>query len=140
MIPPKLLASILLIAVSLPSAAAEVQVIINHDSGVTSATAAEIEDLYLGRKTKWAGGAKAVPLTNASADETQRFLSRFLDRTPSSFAAEWKRIVFTGKGSAPAEARDDREMIELVRKTPGAIGYVSAGAAVDGLIAVPEPK
>jgi hypothetical protein len=131
---------IALLAAALPCAAVDVQVIINPDAGVASATPADIEDLYLGRKAKWPNGAKAVVLTNAAADETQRFLSRVLDRTPASFSAEWKRIVFTGKGSPPAEARDDREMIDLVRATRGAVGYVSAETRVEGLIVVAQPK
>jgi ABC-type phosphate transport system substrate-binding protein len=124
---------IALLAAALPSAAVEVQVIANKDAGVATLAAADLEDLYLARKTKLPNGAKATVLTNAAGDETREFLSRFLDRTPASFSAEWKRIVFTGKGSPPAEAKNDRDMVDLVKRTPGAIGYVAAGADVDGV-------
>jgi hypothetical protein len=36
----------------------------------------------------------------------------------------WDRMVFTGTGLAPTVVRTEREMIERVRSTPGAIGYV----------------
>lgn len=36
----------------------------------------------------------------------------------------WDRMVFTGTGFAPTVVRSEREMIELVRSTPGAIGFV----------------
>jgi ABC-type phosphate transport system substrate-binding protein len=36
----------------------------------------------------------------------------------------WDRMVFTGTGFAPTIVRTEREMIERVRSTPGAIGYV----------------
>jgi hypothetical protein len=37
----------------------------------------------------------------------------------------WDRMVFTGTGLAPTIVQTEREMIERVRSTPGAIGYVS---------------
>jgi ABC-type phosphate transport system substrate-binding protein len=36
----------------------------------------------------------------------------------------WDRMVFTGTGLAPTVVANEREMIERVRATPGAIGYV----------------
>lgn len=36
----------------------------------------------------------------------------------------WDRMVFTGTGLAPTVVHTEREMIERVRSTPGAIGYV----------------
>lgn len=35
----------------------------------------------------------------------------------------WDRMVFTGTGLAPTIVQSEREMIERVRATPGAIGY-----------------
>jgi ABC-type phosphate transport system substrate-binding protein len=131
---------IALLAAALPCAGVEVQVIANKDAGVTTLAAADLEDLYLARKTKLPNGTRATVLTNATADETREFLLRFLDRTPASFSAEWKRIVFTGKGTPPTEAKSDREMVELVRKTPGAIGYVTVGAEVEGVAVVTVAK
>lgn len=36
----------------------------------------------------------------------------------------WDRMVFTGTGFAPTVVQSEQEMIERVRSTPGAIGYV----------------
>ena len=36
----------------------------------------------------------------------------------------WDRMVFTGTGLAPTVVDTEKEMIERVRSTPGAIGYV----------------
>jgi ABC-type phosphate transport system substrate-binding protein len=124
----------LLLLATVPCAALEVQVIANPDCPATTLRNDDLADLYLGKKSKWGNGAKAVVLTNANLEETERFLAQHLERTPAAFSAAWKRLVFTGKGTPPAEARDDRDMIELVRKTPGAIGYVSAGTAVEGVV------
>ena len=36
----------------------------------------------------------------------------------------WDRMVFTGTGFAPTVVQSEGEMLERVRSTPGAIGYV----------------
>jgi len=36
----------------------------------------------------------------------------------------WDRMVFTGTGLAPTVVHSEKEMVERVRSTPGAIGYV----------------
>ena len=36
----------------------------------------------------------------------------------------WDRMVFTGTGFAPTVVRSEKEMIDRVRDTPGAIGFV----------------
>lgn len=36
----------------------------------------------------------------------------------------WDRMVFTGTGFAPTVVSSEKEMIQRVRSTPGAIGYV----------------
>lgn len=36
----------------------------------------------------------------------------------------WDRMVFTGTGLAPTVVKTEQEMIQRVRTTPGAIGYV----------------
>ena len=36
----------------------------------------------------------------------------------------WDRMVFTGTGFAPTVVASEKEMIQRVRSTPGAIGYV----------------
>lgn len=36
----------------------------------------------------------------------------------------WDRMVFTGTGFAPTVVRSEEEMIERVRSTPGAIGFM----------------
>jgi hypothetical protein len=41
--------------------------------------------------------------------------------------------VFTGKGSMPKSFASDAEILKYVAKTPGAIGYVSAGADAAGV-------
>ena len=50
----------------------------------------------------------------------------------------WDRMVFTGTGFAPTIVRTEREMIERVRSTPGAIGYVGKRELSDSDARLPD--
>ncbi len=43
----------------------------------------------------------------------------------------WDRMVFTGTGLAPTVVQTEKEMIERVRSTPGAIGFVRKSEITD---------
>jgi hypothetical protein len=51
----------------------------------------------------------------------------------------WDRMVFTGTGFAPTIVRSEKEMIERVRSTPGAIGFVRKRDPA-GLSREPQPR
>lgn len=134
---PFLLLALLLAPAIAADAEPGVTLIAHPDAGLATVSAEDLADVYTGRRTRWPNGTKAVPLTSGDRPTTERFLVGCLGTTPSAFAAHWKRAVFTGKGTPPAQAKDDRDMLELVRRTPGAIGFVSRGADTGGLAAVP---
>jgi hypothetical protein len=50
----------------------------------------------------------------------------YTQKTPSQFKSYWKKLVFTGKGSAPKSFHTDAEVIRYVAETPGAISYISS--------------
>jgi ABC-type phosphate transport system substrate-binding protein len=45
----------------------------------------------------------------------------------------YRSLVFTGKASMPKTLAADTEVVAYVAKTKGAIGYVSASAATEGV-------
>jgi ABC-type phosphate transport system substrate-binding protein len=131
---------VIMLCAAVSCSAVEVQVIANKELSISSLDASDLSDFYLGKRKKLPGGVNATVFTNADRDETERFLDKYLDETPASFSASWKRMIFTGRGIPPTEAKDDQEMIDLIKKTPGGIGYVSVGAAVDGVMVLPVSK
>jgi hypothetical protein len=52
----------------------------------------------------------------------------------------WDRMVFTGTGFAPTVVRSEKEMNELVRTTPGAIGFVRKRESSRFRVDLPELK
>lgn len=137
---PRLPLLLFLTLVGSSATGVEVQVIANRASGITALSADDLADFYLARRTKLPNGKPVTVLTRSDQEESSAFLDKYLDRTPASFSAEWKRIVFTGKGTLPKEASTDEEMVDLVRRTPGAIGYVAVGTDVSGVEVVKIAK
>ena len=89
-------------------------------------SADEIRDVFLGEK-QFAGNLKLVPVDNASLHA--EFLSKVLQSDERKYAARWTRKSFRDGLAAPAVKGSDAEVIAFVRATPGAVGYVSNGAA-----------
>jgi hypothetical protein len=57
----------------------------------------------------------------------QRFAKEVLGVYPYQLRAAWDRMVYSGTGPAPIQVNTFEEMIERLRTTPGAIGYVLSG-------------
>jgi ABC-type phosphate transport system substrate-binding protein len=88
-------------------------------------SADEIRDVFLGEK-QFAGSLKLIPVDNGSL--RGEFLAKVLQTDERKYAARWTRKSFREGMAAPAIKGSDAEVIAFVRSTPGAVGYVSAGA------------
>jgi len=53
------------------------------------------------------------------------FAKQLLGVFPHQLRRAWDRKVFSGTGQAPDTVQSEAEMIEMIKKTPGAIGYIS---------------
>ena len=122
---PQALLVTLLAGVLPDAAAADIYVIAHSD---TKLTADSLRDIYIGEK-QFSGAVKITPLDNAAAQAD--FLSKALKLDPSRYANLWVKKSFRDALNPPVVKSSDKEIIDIVRKTPGAIGYVSSVPPVD---------
>lgn len=109
-------------------------VVITHpDTADDSVKADFIQNVYLGKTSKWKSGVKADPATLKGGEIHDIFLKDLVGKSDSQFSTFWKKMVFTGKGKPPKEFDDEAAMVAFVKSTPGAIGYVSSSAPVEGV-------
>jgi len=87
-----------------------------------------VQEIFLGRKTRWSDGRKIVLATLKEGRAHEVFLWRYVGKTPHQFRNYWKAQVFTGRGASPAAFASPDELSEFVKNTSGAIGYLPAGA------------
>ena len=99
---------------------AEVYVISNS---ATPITAGEIKEVFTGDK-QLAGSIKLVPVDNAASQED--FLSSALKMDVSRYNTIWTKKSFRDGLTAPPVKSGDSEVLDFVRKTPGAVGYVKS--------------
>lgn len=99
-------------------------VIISHPG--TTISAAEVKDVFLGEK-QFAGSIKLVVVDNASAQNS--FLSKFMRMDAAKYNGIWTKKSFRDGLTAPAVKSGDAEVIEYIKRTLGAIGYVSSTPA-----------
>ncbi len=129
----KLLIALLLV-VFMPSAQAELAIIVHINNKVASLTAKEVQDIFLGRSRTFPHGKFALPIDQSSSLRAE-FYQKLTGRPVEQINAYWARIMFTGQASPPQQLPDDKAVLQTVRENEGAIGYIDT-AQVDKTIRV----
>lgn len=120
-----LMAILLLSGFVVEASAQKIVIIVHQDVTDSALTEDDIQDIYLGKKTKWSDNSeiKPVQLKNDAVNET--FLKTFVNRSKRLYQNHWNKMVFTGQGFPPKSFDSQRELIEYVAHTPGAISYIN---------------
>jgi len=90
-----------------------------------------LKNIFTGRKRVWSDGQQIIFVISKNEDLHKNFCLNYINKTPAQFNAYWKKMLFTGKGQLPKFFEKEKDMIDFVAKTPGAIGYVSADLKSD---------
>lgn len=109
-------------------------VIVNAANAVTL-THGEIADIFLKRITRWRPDGVPIAVVDGPPQSPVRqdFSRVVMRRGVEAMEAYWQQQIFSGRDIPPPVKETDAEVVAFVRKNPGAIGYVSAGAALDGV-------
>jgi ABC-type phosphate transport system substrate-binding protein len=127
------LALLLVMGLGVRGRAADVQVIANSSVKASAVSADELKNVFLGAKTSLSDGSSVEPVLAQAGAAHEAFLKEVVGKSDSALKNHLKTLVFTGKGSMPKSFASDAEIVKYVAKTPGAIGYVSAGADAAGV-------
>lgn len=109
---------------ALQSANAGDVVVITH-TGITL-SAAEIRDVFLGEK-QFVGSTKLTVIDNKSSQDD--FLSKFMKMDVTKYNSIWTKKSFREGLNPPAVKSSDAEVSDYIKRTPGAVGYVSDSPA-----------
>ena len=108
-----------------PVVKAEVMFIVNASVQQDVLSKSEIKKIFLGDTLVWPDGQEIELVTQAKSDIQKEFVKIYTQKTTSQFSNYWRRIVFSGKGMIPKSFFTDKEVINFVKSTKGAIGYIS---------------
>ena len=106
---------------------AEVLIIANNNVSEDSISKDAVKDIFLGKTVKWSDKSN-ISFVILKNDVHKAFLKEYIKRSSSQYGNYWKKMVFTGKGREPREFDTEKELVQYVAETEGAIGYVSQGA------------
>jgi ABC-type phosphate transport system substrate-binding protein len=107
--------------------AQEFKVVVNAGSGVTQMAKDEVAKVFLKKARKLPDGTAAAPVDNDGAIR-DAFSKAVHGRDKAAIESYWQQQIFSGQDVPPQKKPTDAQVLEYVRTTPGAIGYVSAGA------------
>lgn len=125
---------IVLTVITAGSTYAQFKVVVNSANGITSLSKKEASDFFLKKKAKWADGTTVAPVDlSASSKTREAFSQQVHGKNTAAIRNFWQQAAFSGSATTPPEKASDEEVIEYVKKNPGAIGYVSAAASTAGV-------
>ena len=107
------------------------KVVVNRANPLTSLDRREVSALFLRRSTRWDDGTPVLPADGPASPARESFSKDVHGKKTAAVRSYWLQIIFSGRGVPPPEKSSDSEVIAYVETHPGAIGYVSTGAAID---------
>ncbi len=110
-------------------------VLVAHPSvKTTSVPRSQAARYFLRQATTWPEGEHVKPVDQVrTASVRQDFTRVVLKRTLAEVESFWTQAIFSGRAVPPPQKKNDDEVLAYVRDTPGAIGYVSASASLEGV-------
>jgi ABC-type phosphate transport system substrate-binding protein len=108
-------------------------VVAHPDVPVSSIDMDMASKIFLQKERRWSDGTTIHPVTLAVSEVREEFAQVVHHRSELDLRKHWQRQIFTGRGSPPLERPNDAAVLEYVRSTPGAIGYISPGARANGV-------
>ena len=110
--------------------AADIYIVTNSDMNLSTS---EIREIFLGDR-EFNGTTRLVPVDNQAAQV--EFTSRVLAMAVDRYSTLWTKRVFRDAVNPPVQKVSDQEVLEFVRKTRGAIGYVSSAPRDKSVVVV----
>ncbi len=102
-------------------------VVVGNDIGTERLTEKELRDHMNAKRNFWKNGrAVVVVLPAPKSPSASRVAEVIYGKSVTGMQKFWLSVVFQGRSNPPVFTDTDSEMVDYVRKTPGAIGVMSS--------------
>ncbi len=117
---------LLIFSVGITKAAAP-EVVVNSSVGQAEISRNTLRVIFGMRLHRWSNGTPIRVFVLSDNDPLHKtFSKKILNVFPHQLRRAWDRQVYSGTGQSPIEVASEKEMLEKVSTTPGAIGYLLA--------------
>lgn len=107
-------------------ASADIVVIVNDTNPVHSMSSEEVAALYLARSRTFSSGEFALVFDQPRDSALrQQFFKLVANMAIAQVNTYWSRLMFSGQEMPPQVLPNEQAVIDIVRRNPGAVGYVS---------------
>lgn len=110
--------------------------VVANDIGTTSLSRADLKSVFKPKNVFWPNRKPVVIVLPGNQSPIRDVVAK--DIYGMSYIAMqkyWLSLVFQGRFNAPTSLNTDEEVITFIRKTPGAIGFITdASVALPNLI------
>ena len=114
-----LITACLLLVIALHRAHADVVVIVSAESTAPTLNTEQISRIFQGKSNLM------TPVDIASPSRIRdEFYAKVVGIDSALVRAQWSRLIFTGKVTAPREFHSGAELVKAVAADPNVIGYV----------------
>ncbi|MCK5618309.1 MAG: substrate-binding domain-containing protein, partial [Candidatus Krumholzibacteria bacterium] len=113
---------------------AEVAVIAHPSVPASDISRSQLLDIFTGDVKEWQNGEPVVIVDLKPRSDVKEAFYDYLGKSSSRMKSIWMRNMLTGEGTPPESLESQAEILERVKNTPGAIGYVNRDLVTGGVI------
>ncbi|GEA13582.1 hypothetical protein [Alteromonas sp. KUL49] len=111
------------------AAAESIQIFAHRSVATSSLTQSEVRQIFTGMKQHWPDGQRIRVFVLAdNSDLHKAFCREKLQMFPYQLNRIWDQMTYSGQGDAPTRVGSLQELIDIIEKTDGAIGYIQEGS------------
>lgn len=109
-----------------PGANADIHVVVNKATQLTSMDKEQISAFFMGKKRTYPDGTMALVIERGSKSEIRERFFFALNQMPlSRVNAYWSRLKFSGRLLPPSVVESDQDVLHVLASNPNAISYIN---------------
>ena len=102
-------------------------VVIGNATGLTELSRDDLRAIFRGERSVWSTNTTVtIVLPSTRSPDAEAFASQVLGMSRGAMQRFWLGLVFQGRASPPVSFDTAAEIVQFVRRTPGAIAVVPA--------------
>lgn len=126
----------LLLTFFINAASADIVVVVSSSSSIDSLTQKQVSSIFLGKKSTFPDGSKAVAIDQKDgSSDREDFYRKVTGKSGSQLKSYWSKLIFSGKGQPPKQLADADEVKTSLSSNPNQISYM-AEDAVDASVKI----
>ncbi|MBV1882601.1 MAG: hypothetical protein KUG82_13265 [Pseudomonadales bacterium] len=111
-----------------------IMIIANPSVSEVVVSARDMRLIYFGKMKKWQNGTRVKPAQIKSGALPEIFSLEYMKKPYRKYKLYWRRVIAAGTGIPPRSFASQKLMLEYVRNTKGAIGYVDNLTDKNGIV------